>query len=139
MKNFFMTISIVLIVGFLAASAYAWGCGRMYGSGHNNGMYGMGNYNGTGYNNDAYQSFNNDTQALRSSIAADRTELNALMAGTNPDPKQARELSERISKSEIELRSKAQEYNVPSRGMMGYGQGWNCGIDGHNHDFAGCW
>jgi hypothetical protein len=137
MKKIFMTISIVLMVGFLAGSAYAWGCGGMYGNGYNNGM--RGNHNGAGYNNGDYQSFNNDTQALRSSIEADRVELNALMAGTNPDPKQARELSERISKSENELRNKAQEYNVSSRGMMGYGQGWNCGITGHDHNFAGCW
>jgi hypothetical protein len=139
MKKIFMTLSIVLIVGFLAASAYAWQCGGMYGSGYNNGMQGRGNYNGAGHNNDAYQSFSNDTQGLRSSIAADRTELNALMAGTNPDPKQARELSEQISKSENELRNKAQEYNISSRGMTGYGQGWNCGISGHDHNFAGCW
>lgn len=136
MKKIFMTLSIVLMAGFLAANAYAWVCGGMYGSMYNNGM---GIYNGAAYNNGAYQSFYNDTQALRSSIAADRAELNALMAGTNPDPKQARELSEKISKSENELRAKAQEYNVSSRGMMGYGQGWNCGITGHDHDFAGCW
>jgi Spy/CpxP family protein refolding chaperone len=127
------------MVGFLAASAYAWGCGGMNGSGYNNGMHGRGNYNGAGYNNDGDQSFNNDTQALRSSIAADRTELNALMAGTNPDPKQARELSERISKSENELRNKAQEYNVSSRGMMGYGQGAYRGMSGFNGNYMGCW
>jgi Spy/CpxP family protein refolding chaperone len=139
MKKIILTISIVLMAGFFAASVYAWGCGGMYGSGYNNGMQGRGNYNGAGYNNNTYQSFNNDTQALRSSIAADRAELNALMAGANPDSKRARELSEQISKSENELRIKAQEYNVSGSGMMGYGNGWNCGINGHNHNFSGCW
>ncbi len=134
MKKIITTISIVLIVGFLAASAYAWGCGGRYGGG----MYENG-YNQTGNNNGAYQSFENDTQALRSSISTDRAELNALMANTNPDAKRARALSEQISKSENELRSKAQQYNVSGIGGMGYGQGWSCGITGHNHNFAGCW
>jgi len=132
MKKFFITISIVLTAGFLAASAYAWGCGGMYGNGY-------GNYNGAGYNNGAYQSFMSDTQSLRSSISADRAELNALMAGTNPDPKEAGRLSEQISPSEIEMRNKAQEYRVSGVGGMGYGRGWGCGITDHDHDFAGCW
>lgn len=133
MKKIILTVSIVLMVGFMAASAYAWGCGGMHGSGHNNGMH------GAGYNNDAYQSFNNNTQALRSSIAADRAELNALMASNNPDAKRVRALTEKISQSEIELRNAAQQYNMAGMGMGGYGQGWNCGISGHNHTFAGCW
>jgi hypothetical protein len=136
MKKIILTISTLLIVGFLAASAYAWG----HGYGHGGRMHGNG-YNQPGYNNEAYQSFINDTQALRSSIAADRAELNALMAGTNPDPKRARQLSEQISKSENELRAKARESNITGRGpgMMGYGNGWNCGINGHGHNFGGCW
>lgn len=135
MKKVITAVTATLIVGFFTASAFAWGCGGMYG----NGMYGNGNYNQSGYNNEAYQSFTNDTQALRSSISADRAELNALMAGTNPDAKRARALSEQISKSENELRTKAQQYNVSGIGGRGYGQGWGCGITGHNHNFAGCW
>ncbi|NOX34050.1 MAG: zinc resistance protein [Deltaproteobacteria bacterium] len=138
MKKIIIAVSTILMAGFLAASAYAWGCGGMYGGGMY-GMNGYGNYYGAGYNNSPNQSFYNDTRALRSLIAADRAELNALTAGANPDPKRARELSVRISNSEIELRNKAQQYNVPGMGMMGYGQGWNCGIAGHNHNFAGCW
>lgn len=130
MKKTIITISSFLIVGFLTASAYAWNCG---------GMYGYGDYDGANYHNGSYQSFNDDTQALRSSIAADRAELNALMAGTNPDSKRARKLSKEISKSENELRNKAKAQNVSAMGMTGYGQGWDCGISGHNHNFAGCW
>ena len=131
MKKIILTISTLLIVGFIATSAFAWGCGG-YGGGMNN---------RGGYNTDAYQTFSNDTQELRSSIAADRVELDALMAGTNPDPKRARQLSEQISKSENELRTKARENNITGMGpgMMGYGNGWNCGINGHNHNFGGCW
>jgi hypothetical protein len=63
------------------------------------------------------------------------------MAGTDPDPKRARQLSDQISKSENELRNKAREYNIAGMGpgMMGYGNGWNRGINGHNHNFGGCW
>jgi hypothetical protein len=121
MKKIIVTVSTLLIVGFIGSSAFAWGCG-----GYDRG------YNRTGYHNtDSYQAFYKDTQELRSSIAADQAELNALMAGTNPDPKRARELSLKISKSENELRAKAQEYNISDRGprMMGYGNGWNCWND----------
>ena len=136
MKKVITAIAATLIVGFFAASAYAWGCGYGYGGG----MYGNGYYNQSGYNNGTYQTFMNETQALRSSISADRAELNALMAGGSPGPQKARALSEKISKSENELRSKAQQFNVAGgMGNWGYGQGWNCGITGHNHAFAGCW
>lgn len=137
MKTVIIAIAATLIVGFFAASAYAWGCGNGYGGG----MHGNGHYNQSGNNNGAYQTFINDTQALRSSISADRAELNAMMAGDNPDPQKARALSEKISTSENELRTKAQEFKVAGRGhgMMGYGNGWNCGINNHDHAFAGCW
>ena len=120
MKKVITAVTAVLIVGFFTASAFAWGCGGMYGNGmYGGGMYENG-YNQSGYNNGAYQSFTNDTQALRSSIAADRAELNALMANANPDAKRARALSEQISKSENELRTKAQQYNVSGIGGRGY-------------------
>jgi len=134
MKKVITAVSAILIVGFFAASSYAWGCGGMYGRG----MNGNG-HNQTGNNNGAYQSFINDTQDLRDSLSADRTELNALMANANPDPKRARALSEQISKSENGLRTKARQNNVSGIGRMGYGQGWSCGITDHNHNFAGCW
>ena len=137
MTKTMIAISTILIMGFFTASAYSYGCGGMYQNGYNNGMYGS--YVGEGFNNGSYQSFNNDTQVLRSSIAADRAELNALIAGANPDVKRARILSRQISASENELRTKAQEHQISRMGMMGYGQGWNCGITGHNHNFTECW
>ncbi|WP_180137690.1 Spy/CpxP family protein refolding chaperone [Desulfoluna butyratoxydans] len=137
MKKVITAVAATLLIGFFAASAYAWGCG---GHGYGGGMHGNGYYNQSGDTNGAYTSFMNDTQTLRSSISANRAELNALMAGTNPDPKKARALSEKISQSESELRAKAQQHNI-ARGMgsWGYNQGWNCGINSHNHTFAGCW
>jgi hypothetical protein len=113
MKKVITAVSAILIVGFFAVSAYALGCGgygnRMYGNGHNQ----------TGNNNGAYQSFINETQDMRDSLSADRTELNALMANANPDPKRARALSEQISKSENGLRTKAHQNNVSGIGGMG--------------------
>jgi Spy/CpxP family protein refolding chaperone len=109
MKKVITAIAATLIVGFFAASAYAWGCGNGYGGG----MRGAGHhYNQSGNNSGDYQTFMTETQALRTSISADRAELNALMAGTNPDPQKARTLSEKISKSENKLRAKAQEYKI---------------------------
>jgi Spy/CpxP family protein refolding chaperone len=122
MKKVTITISTILMISFLAASAYAWMWGGVHGNGYNN---------GAGFNNATYQSFTNDTQVLRSSIAADRAELNELMAGSNPDSKRARALSEKISRSENELRAKAQEYNVRGMGMMG--------MRGYNGNYMGCW
>ncbi len=130
MKKSILTISTILTMSFLAASAFALGYGGMHGNGYNN---------GAAYNNGAYQSFYNDTQALRSSIAADRAELNALMAGSNPDSQRARQLSEQISKSENDLRNKSQEYNASGMGMMGYGQGYHRGMSGFNGNYMGCW
>tara|TARA_B100000614_G_C14392301_1_gene430209 strand:+ start:136 stop:546 length:411 start_codon:yes stop_codon:yes gene_type:complete len=136
MKKLITAIAAILIVGFFAVSAYAWGCGNGYGGG----MRGRGYNNQAGYDNQAYQTFLTETQALRTSISADRAEFNALMAGTNPDPQKARALSERISKSENELRAKAQEHNVAGNGgRWGYGRGWNCRINNNNSGFAGCW
>ncbi len=138
MRKAMITILTILIVSLLAVSAYSWNCGGMYNNnGYNNGMYG--NYYNGGYNNSSYQSFMTATQALRSSIAADRAELNALMANTNPDSKRARVLSEQISKSENELRNKAREYHVSDIGMREYGRGWTCGITNQNNGIGGCW
>ena len=131
MKKIIVTSSIVLFVGLISASAFAWnGCGN-YGSG--NGHHRMNSDTGD------YQAFYNDTTTLQSNLAADRAELNALMAGENPDSKRARVLAVQISTSEIELRKTAQKHNVSGMGMRGYGQDWNCGISGHAHNFGGCW
>jgi hypothetical protein len=130
MKKVIITISTILTICFLTASAYAWDFG---------GISGSRNYNNMGYNNVNYQSFMAETQALRSSIAADRAELNALMSGSNPDSKRARILSEQISRSENELRLKAQQKNIPGMGMMGYGQGQNMGMRSYNGNYMRCW
>ena len=135
MKRTIITSAMILLTVLLASGVYAWNCGGMY----SNGMYSNG-YNETGYS----QSFYNDTASLRSSMAADRAELNALMLGANPDPARARVLSEKISKAADELRLKAQKYHIAHNmgpGMMnGYGGGWGRGMMARHHNTsAGCW
>jgi len=76
--------------------------------------------------NAAYQTFQKDTADLRAGIAADTAELNALMAGTNPDAKRARALSESISAKQNQLAEAARKNNIqPS------GNGWNCNGSGY--------
>ena len=78
-----------------------------------------------------------NTAALRTALAADRAELNALMAGQNPDPQRARALAESIAKSENEL-----ERLLGNVSRMGHGYGHNG--QGHmtpnmnGHHMAGC-
>ncbi|MCP3941397.1 MAG: zinc resistance protein [Desulfobacteraceae bacterium] len=130
MKKVITAVVAILIVGGFAASAYAWRCG---------GGQGSPNYNRSANNDVNYQSFLNDTQALRTSISADRAELNALMMGTNPDPARARVLSEKISKQENELRKKANGHGMSNMGGMGNGRGWHSGTSGYNQNLPGCW
>jgi Spy/CpxP family protein refolding chaperone len=93
-------VASAIIVGFTAMNASAWGWGNR---GH---MTGYGMMNGGGYNNNVSQQFLDETQDLQTRLAADQVELNALMAGTNPDSKRVRALSESIATAQIELEKK---------------------------------
>lgn len=132
----------VFMVGFFAVSAFAWGNGYgsgrgMNGNGNGRGMNANGCYGKSGANQGDYEAFHKDTQALRASICADRAELNALMAGTNPDPKKARALAENISKTRNELRAKAKKHNIS--GPMG-GSGTGRGKGNRSGQYrVGCW
>lgn len=138
MKKTITAVTTIFIVGFFAVSAYAWGCG--YGSGPGNRGYGNRLNNQPAVNQEDLDAFYKDTQALRTSLNADRAELNALMAGPNPDPKKARALSENISKTQNTLREKAQQHNISGpMGGRGYGPGaGNCGGQ-YRHHAARCW
>lgn len=138
MKKTITAVTAIFIVGFFAVSAYAWGCG--YGSGTGMRGYGKQFNNQSAVNQEDLDAFFKDTQALRASIAADQAELSALMAGTNPDPQKARALSENISKTQNELRAKAQQHNISGpMGGQGYGPGGGyCGGQYRNQS-ARCW
>lgn len=140
MKKIIIALALVLAAGFSlsATNAFAWGCGGYgHGGGHGYG-HGMRGYSGAAYNNADYQAFMKETADLRSTIAADRAELNALMANGNPDPERVRSLTRSISDKENTLADMARTNNVGYTGR-GYGNGWNCGINGHNHRFGNCW
>jgi hypothetical protein len=76
---------------------------------------------GAGANNVESQKFLTETKDTRVQIAADRAELNALMAGPNPDSKRVRELSESIAANQITLQEKSQAYGW-GNGRMNGGQ-----------------
>jgi Spy/CpxP family protein refolding chaperone len=92
-------------------SAHGWGNG-----GH---MMGSGMMNGAGANDAESQKFLAETKDIRVQVAADRAELNALMAGQNPDSKRVRELSESIAANQITLQEKSQAYGWGNGRMNG--------------------
>lgn len=103
-----------IIVGFSAMNASAWNHGN---GGHH--MMGPGMMSGTGVNDAESQKFFNETKEIRVQIAADRAELNALMAGPNPDSKRVRELSESIATNQLTLQEKSQAYGLGNGRMYG--------------------
>ena len=76
------------------------------------------------------QTFFDQTATLRATLAADRAELNALIAAKSQDTKRIRTLSENISKSQDDLRLQAQKSNVPLMGPGGMHLGMNCDSTG---------
>ena len=69
----------------------------------------------------AYQNFQKETTDLRAGLAADMAEMNALMAGTNPDAKRVRALSESISAKQSQLAEIARKDNIQS-----FDDDWSC-------------
>jgi hypothetical protein len=105
----------VLGLGFSAVSAFAWNCG-----GPGGGWNGRGGP-GVEYNDADYQKFMEQTADIRKAIALDRAELNAIMAGTNPDPKRVRELTESLTTSREKLAEMAKEANIDAPVGRGFG------------------
>ncbi len=140
MKKTAITLALVAAATFavMSTSAFAHnngGCGGygMMNGGHRmmnggnymmDGDYGMmNNYRGN-VDNEAYQAFQKETATIRSSMAADEAELNAIMAGTNPDAKRARALSESISDKQNQLAEAARKHNIQSVGNGLYCGSW---------------
>lgn len=131
MKKTIVAFALVLAAGFglYTADAHAQGWGY-------NGM--MGPYGMMGNNGGYSQAFMTETTPIRTAIAADRAEMNALMAGPQPDPQRVRALSERISANETALAEKARSYEVNTiPGGAGYGM--MPGMMGHRYGFMPCW
>jgi hypothetical protein len=112
------TLIGVAVIGLVLSAVSAFAVG--YGPG-NCGMRGM---MGGGYSanvSDAdYQKFIDETSALRKTIAVDRAELDALMAGTAPDAKRVRELTGSIVDNQEKVAEIARAANINGPGAGGF-------------------
>ena len=129
MKKITLILIAVAITGFSATQALA---GRGH-QGYRDG--GCIQQNLTDEQVQARQAFMKDTAELRQSLAVKRGEYRALMAGENPDPKAAGQLSGEIAGLKNQLREKAVAAGVPfkGRGMgHGMGEGYHQGRDHSN-------
>ncbi len=113
------TIIGVAVIGLSLSAVSAFAVG--YGPG-NCGMRGWG---GGGYSanvSDAdYKKFIDETSALRKSIAVDRAELDALMAGKDPDSNKVRELTATIVDNQEKVAEIARASNIAGPGAGGFG------------------
>ena len=105
-------VAAALITGVSAMSASAWNHGPMMNNG-----YGM--INGSGVIDAGSKNILNETKEIRITIAADQAELNALMAGQNPDSTRVRELSENIATNQLALEEKSRGYGYGGGRMHG--------------------
>lgn len=145
MRKLVLAMALLLVIGIGASSASAclwdgyYGPGAYYSFGWS--PWGLnyhwpGNDPGGNWGGANYQEYLKERGELRSSLAADQAELQALLAGPKPDVKQARVLSERIRRTSDQLRAKASALAQTGGGAqlvagpMGYGAwpnyGWYC-------------
>jgi hypothetical protein len=128
MKKILVTaVAAAIIVGGSALNASAWNHGPMMGWG-NGMMY------GSGATIEEDQKFLDATKEIKIQIAADQAELNAIMAGQNPDSKRVRELSESIATNQLAFQDQSRSHGydrmrgnyMRGGGMMngGYGCRW---------------
>lgn len=139
MKKRLLLLSLVVVLGFAATQVFAWN-GKAMRGGFNQACPLAGSYGDYG---PEQQKFFEETQKLRTSLMADRAELNAILAGSDPDPKRVRELTENIAQTQIQLAKKARANNAFNRqgfgprghgrhmmhggyGRMGFGHGGPC-------------
>lgn len=140
MKKIVTALALVATLGFAftATNASAWGHGYGHGgyghggygmmNGYGHGGYGMGPgmmYGNAPVDGGAYQKFLDDTAEVRTSLAADQAELNAVMRSDNPDSARVRTLTETIIQKQAKLSAAAREHNVAPLGR-GYGRGLYC-------------
>lgn len=130
MKKSVIALAMVMALGIgtaVTVSAHGWnGNGRGYGMMNGGNGYGMmrGGYGMMGYygrpdvDDTNYKKFIEQTTDLRKSIAVDRAELNALMAGQNPDAKQVRALTENLVTNQDKLDEIARSANIDEAGAF---------------------
>lgn len=120
-------MAVVVVLGLAAASAWAGPWGGHWGRG------------GPGYGaGPESQAFLEETADLRDELAGKRGEYQALMAGQNPDPKEAARLQQEISRIREQIRIKAQSYQ-DSSAYNRYGDRAYGGRGGHHRGGGYCW
>ncbi len=107
MKNIFTVLTLVVAVSisFVAFDVFARG------------------WNSNPADDPAFSQFLEDTVDLRKEISMDRAELNAIMAGENPDPQKVRDLTANIADNQEKLSEFASAAGI---GAPGTGRG-GCG------------
>ena len=125
MKKSIIALTIVLTMGlgFTAVSAFAWYCG---GPGSGYGARNWSDSNGAPVDAETYKKFLDETAQLRKSIAVDRAELKAVMAGSEPDPKKVAELTGRLVDNQEALAEVARSANINAGPGCGLGPNPNC-------------
>lgn len=128
MKKSIIVLTIVLTmgIGFTAVSAFAWYCN---GPGGGYGPRGWSGANAAPVDPATYQKFLDETAQLRKSIAVDQAELNAILAGPEPDPKKVSELTAKIVDNQEAIAEVARSANI----NVGPGFGRGCGGPNSNY------
>ncbi len=105
MKKIKMALTLVLAAGmaFVTVNSFARG------------------WNSDPVDDPAFAKFLEQTVDIRKAIAIDRAELNALMAGENPDPQRVRDLTATIADNQEKLSeiARASDLGVPAPGKYG--------------------
>lgn len=122
----------VLAVAFSAVSAFAVGG---YGPGGGCGMGCRGGGYSANVNDADYKKFMDETAVLRKAIAVDQAEMDALMAGKDPDAKRVRELTASIVDNQEKVAEIARASNINGPGPGGIGCN---GPNGPNGCGGGC-
>ena len=122
MKKNIVALTLVLSLGLTisAVNAYAW-----YGGGPGDG-YGPGGGYGVNVDDAGYKKFMDDTAQIRRSLAVDRAEMHALMAGTDPDPAKVRAIAERMMDNREKLAGIARAAKMDGPAGFGFGPKGNC-------------
>jgi len=114
MKKTIMTLIIALTIGLIGTQVWAVGGCTMTG----------GTAQAADVNPEAYQKFIDDTATLRLDLAAKNGEYEAVLAQTNPDPKQAGQIAREMAEIQAKIQAKAKENGLPAMGCgRGSGQG----------------
>jgi hypothetical protein len=118
MNKAIKTLIAVVVIGLTLSTVSAFAVG--YGPGGGCGMGGWG-YGAANVSDADYKKFMDETSALRKSIAVDRAELDALMAGKDPDANKVRALTASIVDNQEKVAEIARASNISGPGAGGFG------------------